>query len=179
MFPSWIRSRNDMPRPMYFFAIDTTSRRFASVRLWRASSPFWMSSSARRRSARCSSASSSISVLRFFTRTSRISWPSMTSSPSRSAPSAGPWIFAYCGRMRIALRRIDERDRLVDEHLRLGRDLFAVRLGLERIAQLEQTIGEPAQLLAALGVTERARERLHREARRLVDELARTAERHA
>ena len=29
MFPSWMRSRNDIPRPMYFFAIETTSRRFA------------------------------------------------------------------------------------------------------------------------------------------------------
>ena len=39
MFPSWIRSSSDMPRPMYFFATDTTSRRFASVRRRSALSP--------------------------------------------------------------------------------------------------------------------------------------------
>src|SRR6266568_2478902 len=38
MLPSWIRSRKDMPRPMYFFAIETTRRRFASVSLCLASS---------------------------------------------------------------------------------------------------------------------------------------------
>src|SRR5713101_1552034 len=31
MFPSWIRSRNDRPRLVYFFAIEITSRRFAST----------------------------------------------------------------------------------------------------------------------------------------------------
>src|SRR5216684_3396472 len=31
MLPSWMRSRNDIPRPMYFLAIETTSRRLASV----------------------------------------------------------------------------------------------------------------------------------------------------
>ena len=31
MLPSWIRSSIDMPRPMYFFATETTSRRLASV----------------------------------------------------------------------------------------------------------------------------------------------------
>ena len=39
MLPSWIRSRNDIPRPMYFFAIDTTSRRLAEVSCSRASRP--------------------------------------------------------------------------------------------------------------------------------------------
>jgi hypothetical protein len=29
--PSWIRSRSGKPRPRYFFAIDTTRRRFAST----------------------------------------------------------------------------------------------------------------------------------------------------
>src|ERR1700736_2297838 len=38
MLPSWIKSRKDMPRPMYFFAIETTSRRLASVSLCLASS---------------------------------------------------------------------------------------------------------------------------------------------
>jgi hypothetical protein len=38
MFPSWMRSRNDMPRPMYFLAMLTTRRRFASVSWRRASS---------------------------------------------------------------------------------------------------------------------------------------------
>src|SRR5205809_5639117 len=81
--------------------------------------------------------------------------------------------------LRIALGSVDERDRLVDEHLRFGRDLLAVRLCLQRIAQLQQTVREAAQLLATLRVSERAGERLHREARRLVDELPRTTERHA
>src|SRR5436305_13888685 len=31
MFPSWIRSRNDNPRLVYFLAIEMTSRRFAST----------------------------------------------------------------------------------------------------------------------------------------------------
>src|SRR5713101_4698697 len=31
MFPSWIRSRNDRPRFVYFFAIEITRRRFAST----------------------------------------------------------------------------------------------------------------------------------------------------
>src|SRR5207249_663562 len=31
MFPSWIRSRNCRPRLVYFFAIEITRRRFASV----------------------------------------------------------------------------------------------------------------------------------------------------
>src|SRR6266851_3688601 len=31
MFPSWMRSRNCRPRFVYFFAIEITSRRFASV----------------------------------------------------------------------------------------------------------------------------------------------------
>ena len=39
MLPSWMRSRNDIPRPMYFFAIDTTSRRLAEVSCSRASRP--------------------------------------------------------------------------------------------------------------------------------------------
>src|SRR5881396_1360568 len=31
MFPSWIKSRNDKPRLVYFLAIEITSRRFAST----------------------------------------------------------------------------------------------------------------------------------------------------
>src|SRR3981081_380141 len=38
MFPSWIRSRKDIPRPMYFLAMETTRRRLASVRRCLASS---------------------------------------------------------------------------------------------------------------------------------------------
>src|SRR2546426_372847 len=37
-FPSWIRSRNSMPRPTYFFAMLTTRRRLASIRRRFASS---------------------------------------------------------------------------------------------------------------------------------------------
>ena len=44
MLPSWMRSRNDIPRPMYFFAIDTTSRRLAEVSCSRASRPIRTSS---------------------------------------------------------------------------------------------------------------------------------------
>jgi hypothetical protein len=44
MLPSWMRSRKDMPRPMYFFAIDTTSRRLAEVSCSRASRPIRTSS---------------------------------------------------------------------------------------------------------------------------------------
>jgi hypothetical protein len=29
--PSWMRSRNERPRPRYAFAIETTRRRFASI----------------------------------------------------------------------------------------------------------------------------------------------------
>ena len=39
MFPSWIRSRSDIPRPMYFLATLTTSRRLASVRRFSARKP--------------------------------------------------------------------------------------------------------------------------------------------
>src|SRR5207245_2793697 len=39
---------------------------------------------------------------------------------------------------RVAARSIDQRDGLLDEDLRLVADLFAVRLGLERVAQLEE-----------------------------------------
>ena len=31
IFPSWIKSRKDKPRLVYFFAIDMTSRRLAST----------------------------------------------------------------------------------------------------------------------------------------------------
>ena len=44
MLPSWMRSRNDIPRPMYFFAIETTSRRLAEVSCSRASRPIRTSS---------------------------------------------------------------------------------------------------------------------------------------
>src|SRR5439155_16057811 len=57
--------------------------------------------------------------------------------------------------------------------------LLAVRLRLQRVAQLEKTVREAPQLLAALFVVQRVAERLVREPRRLVDELLRTADRHA
>ena len=50
MLPSWMRSRNDIPRPMYFFAIDTTSRRLADVSCSRASRPMTTISPLRSRS---------------------------------------------------------------------------------------------------------------------------------
>ena len=43
--PSWIRSRNSMPRPTYRLAIETTSRRLASISFFLAS---WPSRSTRR-----------------------------------------------------------------------------------------------------------------------------------
>src|SRR5439155_202041 len=43
MFPSWIRSRKLIPRPMYFLAMLTTRRRLASVSRLRASVPCSMS----------------------------------------------------------------------------------------------------------------------------------------
>ncbi len=49
MFPSWIRSRNDIPRPMYFFAIETTRRRLADVSCSRASRPILTTSPLRSR----------------------------------------------------------------------------------------------------------------------------------
>src|SRR5215212_3869496 len=45
--PSWMRSRNSMPRPTYRLAIDTTRRRLASISFFLASWPW--------RSVRCSS----------------------------------------------------------------------------------------------------------------------------
>ena len=39
MLPSWIRSRSDIPRPMYFLATLTTSRRFASAKCRWACAP--------------------------------------------------------------------------------------------------------------------------------------------
>ena len=33
MFPSWMRSRKLIPRPMYFLAIETTRRRLAAGQL--------------------------------------------------------------------------------------------------------------------------------------------------
>ena len=50
MLPSWMRSRNDIPRPMYFFAIDTTNRRLAEVSCSRASRPIATISPLRSRS---------------------------------------------------------------------------------------------------------------------------------
>ena len=50
MLPSWIRSRNDIPRPMYFLAIETTSRRLAEVSCSRASRPMTTMSPLRSRS---------------------------------------------------------------------------------------------------------------------------------
>src|SRR6266571_891321 len=79
----------------------------------------------------------------------------------------------------IAARSVDESDGLVDEHLRLVADLFAVRFALKRIAKLEEPVRDAPELLAALLVAEREAERLVREARGLVDELLRTSERHA
>src|SRR5438046_7288226 len=79
----------------------------------------------------------------------------------------------------IAARGIDEGDGLVDEHLRLVADLFAVRLALKRIAKFEEPVRDASQLLAALLVAEREAKRLVREARRLVDEFLRTTEGHA
>ena len=51
MLPSWIRSSSDMPRPMYFLATETTSRRFASVRRRRAWRPRITSPSSWRRAS--------------------------------------------------------------------------------------------------------------------------------
>ena len=39
MFPSWIRSRNGTPRPMYFLATLMTSRELAVIRCSRADHP--------------------------------------------------------------------------------------------------------------------------------------------
>ena len=50
MLPSWIRSRNDIPRPMYFLAIETTRRRLADVSCSRASRPILTISPLRSRS---------------------------------------------------------------------------------------------------------------------------------
>src|SRR6266480_1379871 len=63
----------------------------------------------------------------------------------------------------IAARSIDERDGLIDEHLRLVADLLAVRLALKRIAKLEEPVRDATQLLAALLVAEREAKRLVRE----------------
>src|SRR5205807_1462701 len=78
----------------------------------------------------------------------------------------------------VAACRVDESDGLVDEDLRLVADLFAVRLALQRVAQLEEPVRHALQLLAAFLITERETERLVREARGLVDEFLRTSERH-
>ena len=40
MFPSCIKSRNNIPRPTYLFAMDTTNRRFDSAKILFASSSF-------------------------------------------------------------------------------------------------------------------------------------------
>src|SRR5438094_355464 len=55
----------------------------------------------------------------------------------------------------IAARSVDEGDSLVDEDLRLVADLFAVRLALQRVAQLEEPVRDALQLLAAFFVAER------------------------
>src|SRR2546426_760668 len=81
--------------------------------------------------------------------------------------------------LRVAAGGVDQRDGLVDEHLRLVADLLAVRLALERIAQLEEPVGDALELLATLFVVQRVVERLRREPSRFVDELLRSAERHA
>src|SRR5439155_617864 len=47
----------------------------------------------------------------------------------------------------IAARSVDEGDGLVDEDLRLVADLFAVRLALQRVAQLEEPVRDALQLL--------------------------------
>ena len=57
--PSWTRSRSPSPRPMYFLAIDTTSRRFASTRRLRARSPLRTVRSRMIRSAAASDPASS------------------------------------------------------------------------------------------------------------------------
>src|SRR5207237_7084016 len=55
----------------------------------------------------------------------------------------------------IAARSVDERDGLVDEHLRLVADLFAVRFALQRVTQLEEPVRDALQLLTAFLVAER------------------------
>src|SRR5688572_4405453 len=50
---------------------------------------------------------------------------------------------------------VDQGDGLIDEDLRLVADLLAVRLALEGIAELQETVREPLELLAALLVGER------------------------
>src|SRR3984893_11203355 len=65
MFPSWIRSRNCRPRLVYFFAMETTKRRLASINsflAWSASaSPRWMKVRVRLSSVSPTSLASSIS----------------------------------------------------------------------------------------------------------------------
>src|SRR5438309_173197 len=52
--------------------------------------------------------------------------------------------------LRVAACRVDESDGLVDEDLRLVADLFAVRLALQRVAQLEEPVVLALQLLGFL-----------------------------
>ena len=49
--PSWIRSKNCIPRPTYRLAMDTTSRRLASARRCLARSPFLIICSSSRRTS--------------------------------------------------------------------------------------------------------------------------------
>src|SRR6184192_4340276 len=131
-----------------------------------------MSSSARRRSARCSSESSFASLSRCLTRMSlstlgrAVDLRVLREDPEREA-------------LGIAARSVDEGDGLVDEDLRLVADLFAVRLALQRVAQLEKPVRDALELLTAFFVAKREAERLVREASGLVHEFLRAAEGHA
>src|SRR5438093_10493713 len=79
----------------------------------------------------------------------------------------------------VTTRRVDEGNGLVDEDLRLVADLFAVRLALQRVAQLEKPVRDALELLTAFFVAKREAERLVREASGLVHEFLRAAEGHA
>jgi len=150
---------------MYFFAMDTTRRRFASRALLVRVELRELVEMLDEDVAQLGTEHDELAeALRTFGRS--VDLRVLREDPEREA-------------LGIAARSVDERDGLVDEHLRLVADLFAVRLALKRIAQLEEPVRNAPQLLAALLVTEGEAERLVREARCLVDELLRTSEGHA